>query len=197
MSVPVFLLGEIQCLAKSFYFHVRKCSNFSQFLFGFCCQRLQYEGMDGVGGSKSHRTRDTVIGRAWRDKGRHKEKTGNSWTRKAKQHFERGAQEPQNRAQKRGKAWLFFLIFPFFQTYNTSLREHGWTGIRGGGGGAKRDWERDTWVVKGWKGERCWQQGEEAKEPAEIWIKNFDFGVPLQYDVLLNATSSKVCPDQL
>lgn len=173
MSVPVFLLGIIQRLANLFFFffHVRRCSNFTQFLFGFCCQRLQDRGMDGVlGVLKSRRKRDTVIEKGWRDERRHKEKTGNAVVQEKQiSIFEGEGQEPQIRAQEREEKLHIFPISRFFM--HTSLSKHGWTGTLGG-------------------------EGELEKEIPELWMDGKEINVGNKGEKLKNQQScgSKTLP---
>lgn len=128
MSIPVFLLGEIQCLANLFLFFYfvlflagAKLLQFHSFPFWFFAVRdfRMGRGMDGVlGGVKSHRKRDKVIEKGWKDEGQHKEKTGSTvGQEKQNSIFSRGwggkshKTEPQKREQKLD----FFLVsLPFF-----------------------------------------------------------------------------------
>lgn len=133
-----------------FLFQVRWCSNFTHFLFGFCCERLQHGGMDGVGGIKSHRKRDSYWERGENEGDNIRRRQEAQSDKESKMAFFEGAHGIRGHRKQR-KAQFFSPHLSIFHTYSTwtSFRKHGQTGTKGH---RRRDWERDTWVVNGWKG---------------------------------------------
>lgn len=93
-------------------------------------------------GSKSHRKRDTVIGRARRDKGRHKEKTGTVGQEKQNSILKEGrkSHKTEHRKEEKHDFFSYLSIFSDIQY----IFEGTWLNRNTGmGGWGKREIEKD------------------------------------------------------